>query len=187
MFKVFRDNLTHYNHKYTLGLNTLVGDFDPTRECMPGGFYVCDAKHIWRFIGYGRKLGFIELPSDTRTYPQPGCLKVDKLIVVKIMDLLKYEHIKQVFIDAATNNGMLIKHIPVDFKTSQIYDLAAKSAGYSLQHFPPEEITYARCVDAVKQNGCALQYVPDELRDQNICDIAIAQDEYAVNYIKKLR
>ncbi|MDR0319900.1 MAG: DUF4116 domain-containing protein [Treponema sp.] len=58
-----------------------------------------------------------------------------------------------------------------------------KADGLTLKNMANDLKTTQICIAAVNQNGLALQYVPDGIKDIDICIIAVKQNSSALQYV----
>ena len=82
-YKFVRDNYTHNDFVYKLGLNIDHLPFYPNDSCKPGGLYFTDLEHILEFSNYGNLVAEIELPDNARIYKDPNGnkWKTDRFII----------------------------------------------------------------------------------------------------------
>ena len=100
--KLIRTDMTHYEHKYTIGFNK-VPEFKPWGYCSEGGFYFADETDIYNFLSYGDYFAKVTIPDDTPVYIENGKIKVESFY----LDGLES---KKTYINEHPNPLFLIKY-----------------------------------------------------------------------------
>jgi len=65
-----------------------------------------------------------------------------------------------------TENGILLRYVPVEKRTAELCTLAVANDGLSILHVPIEQLTSDICAIAISQNGKSLLCIYDSLRSQ---------------------
>jgi len=111
------------------------------------------------------------------------------LLVKKDGYILKYIPIDnqtdEIYTYAVKQNGNALQFIPIDNQTDEIYTYAVKQTGHALQFIPEARKTKKICEIAVRQDGQALCYVPDDKKTNELCIIAVKQSKLALPYVSK--
>ena len=89
----------------------------------------------------------------------------------------------EICLEAVKEKGWVLEYVPKELRTPEICLEAVKQDGLALQFVPNEFITLEMCLEAVKEKGHALEYVPKELRTPEICLEAVKQNSYALQYV----
>jgi hypothetical protein len=71
LVKVLNDSMTHFNYKYTFGLNILQDklNIDQTIPVGEGGFYYCDINYLDSHVYRGDFVCIVEIPDDAIVIP----------------------------------------------------------------------------------------------------------------------
>ena len=165
-YKFLRNDLTHFDFKYQLGLNTDTKPFNPTNECSAGGLYFCqesDCQHHYRH--YGTKLALIEIPDDARVYVEDHKFKSDKIIIKEIIDFDKVD-------DSFWINIIMSKD---EHDTISLYNM------FAVQYVKKQSDEL--CMFVIEQNGCMLRYIKEQFRTEKICIVAVKQNYYALEHV----
>ena len=157
--KVIKDDNTHHNFTYKLGVNKDMLQFNPSGSCEAGGLYFSVNEHIIKYLEYGEKIAVIKLAEDAIFYMEQNGdkFKTNKLIIENMYT----------FEEFFTKNQELCK-------------LAVQQNGYALQYV--KDKTEELCKLAVQQNGLALVYIQNQT--EKICKLAMQQNFNAVQYVK---
>lgn len=86
--------------------------------------------------------------------------------------------------EAVTLNSKLIKHVPVQWKTKEICDIAFSGDISNIMYLNKAFITFDMALAAVKVNGLYLKCVPDEHFVDEICIEAIKNHARAIDNVK---
>jgi hypothetical protein len=70
-YKITNENECHRGLQYHDGLNIDTVPFNPSGDCEPGGIYYAK-EDILAFVSYGCWIRKVEIPTDARTYANPG-------------------------------------------------------------------------------------------------------------------
>lgn len=84
---------------------------------------------------------------------------------------------------AAGRDGMALKDIPVNLRTTVVCAMAVEDNPLALQHVPDELKTQQMCIDAALKNGEAAQFIPEGFFDQDTCDHIVSVDRAAFSHI----
>jgi len=204
-YKVLREDLTHHDFKYKLGLNVDHIPFYPFDTCEPGGLYYTNKEHLFKFLYFGDLIADIEIPEDAKVYKDPEGTKwkADKLIVKSMCKIEDHPLLQDPdwCLAAVKENGYNLKHIKnqteeqciaavkenssvleyVKNQTHKICMAAVSHKGSSLEYV--ENQTYDICLTAVRQNGYALQHVKNQTDE--LCLEAVKQYGKSVRFVKK--
>lgn len=87
-YKFITNNYTHFDLKYSLGLNVDHLPFDSRAECGPGGIYFCNKQDLAQWIGCGVYLATVRVPTDAKLVSMVNKLKADKIWIDNIQPVL---------------------------------------------------------------------------------------------------
>ena len=176
--KIVRNDMTHNNYKYTIGLNK-IDNFYPKNTCCAGGFYLTDEKDLSIYINFGENVANILLPDDTLIYLEENKIKVDKLIINNLIPNKQYfNNLSKIDkLEAIKNNGLSIEYINNPDKEDQLE--AVKKHGYSIQYInnPDKEVQ----LEAVKNNDLSIIYINNP--DKEVQLEAVKKYSYSIKYI----
>jgi len=142
-FKITNAKEKHHKFQYYDGLNVLKEEFndDPHANCVAGGFYFTDAKHIFKFLSYGIYLRKITLPINDPDFKivqdKNNKWRANKIILGKrynLIDVSTFEYLINQGVDVHTKNDYAVRwasengHLDViQFLISKDADIRAKN------------------------------------------------------------
>ena len=68
LYKVLRNDFTHYNFKYRLGKNVDILPFNPRGHCSEGGLYFSDIYYIYKFFNLGDLIVDVSIDGNEYIY-----------------------------------------------------------------------------------------------------------------------
>ena len=175
--KIIRSDMKHHDYTYTFGLNT-IDNFKPQGQCSDGGFYLSDNSNIIYFLSWGDNVAYITLPDDCLIYLENDKIKVNKLMIDKIISKKEYF--------SNLSEEEMYKIVEYDYSVIQyitnpsVQLKAVKQNGLAIQYIknPTEEMK----LEAVKQNGLAIKYINNPTEEMKL--EAVKQNGLAILYIK---
>jgi hypothetical protein len=186
-YKVLNEKCNHHDFQYEHGLNIDTIEFNPTKECSPGGLYFTEACKLIRWCTCGIYICKVTIPDEARVYIEDNKFKADMIYVdldnKTLIKDFKFESNDIDIIKAVQYDGYALKYVPENLRTEEICKIAVQQNGYALEYVPIKLRTEEICHLAVQQNGMALQYVPIKLRTEEICHLAIQQTGWALQYV----
>jgi len=106
-----------------------------------------------------------------------------------------YTNKKSDYLEMVKHNGLLLKYVPKELKTTRLCFEAAKRKIKALDYVPePIKNVVKNAVhtnktpddlEMVERNGCLLEYVPPELKTVGICLAAVKNDGCALQHVPK--
>ena len=92
----------------------------------------------------------------------------------------------ELYKEVVTQDGLALKFVPENNKTSDICEIAVTQNGKALEFVPDNNKTFDICEIAVTKNGLALEFVPDEKKTFNIYNKAVTQNSVALKHVEIL-
>lgn len=81
-------------------------------------------------------------------------------------------------------SGERIYHVPPEYLTQQICEIAVAGNSYDFQFVPKHLVTPQMCETACSLDyGAALEYVPLPLRNAKVCELALSRDTANIRFI----
>ncbi len=159
-YKIVRDNYTHHNFTYKLGLNIDTIKFNPTKSCRRSGLYFLDYDNLGTYFKYGNLIAIIKIPIDAQVYNEPCGTKwkADRLIVEKFDSIDSYWHNYTFCIKAINQHGIALQYVKE--QSPELLMEAVKQNGLALEYVKDQSSELL--MEAVKQNGLALEYVKEQ-------------------------
>lgn len=94
---------------------------------------------------------------------------------------------KEQYLEVVKNDGLALRSIPIEHRSSDICIAAVKDNGLALQYVPFEvitpEICSEICLAAVENNGISLAFVPNEFATSEVCLAAVTNNKDAITYV----
>ena len=88
------------------------------------------------------------------------------------------------FIIKAIRSGERIYHLPAEYLTQKICEIAVAKDSYDFQFVPKHLVTLKMCETACAMDyGAALEYVPLALRNAKVCELALSRDIANIKFI----
>jgi hypothetical protein len=182
-YKLLAADMRHHDFTYKEGLNVDHVQFYPFHQCLPGGLYFTDFKHLpaW-YRSSWTLIADVTLPPEAQVYAEPCGTKwkADRLVLSNIRPLSEF----LATLDEATVSHFVLENPHmlnrVDNQTEALCMAAVQKNGWVLRYAKPQ--TEAMCLAAVQQYGCALQFV--ETQTEAICRAAVQQRPDAQCYVK---
>lgn len=115
------------------------------------------------------------------------------LSLAKLFELVKFKPESLEYInnpsyemceEAVKKDPMLLKHVPINYRTEELCNMAFNSDIRTFPFLNKKFITHDMCIDAVKFDGALLKYVPDVHFTNSVCIEAIKQKPIAIDHIK---
>ena len=91
--------------------------------------------------------------------------------------LLTADEYYKLCLQAVSDNGWTIKHIPKEIQTQELVDAAIEGSCWAIQYCLDEYKTYNNCLSAVRRNGQTMKFVPVHFINTQMCELA-AQSRY---------
>ena len=137
-YKVVREDLTHNEVVYKLGLNIDPLKFNPKGSCQSGGLYFTDIENIGKYFDYGNLVAYITIPNDALIYkdPEGDKWKADRFIIDRFEPFESF------------------------WCKPEVYSSNIKHCYLILQYM--KEQTHDICLKAVRIYGGALQFVKEK-------------------------
>jgi hypothetical protein len=132
-------------------------------------------------------VAYITIPEGVSVVknPESNIWYANRIYITNIIDLCQLEcwNNEEFRLTAVRKNGMSLRHIPEQFKTSELCLLAVQQDGRSLEFVPSSLQTEDICLNAVRENADSVEFICPELLTEEICLEAVKQDGYALCYI----
>jgi hypothetical protein len=84
---------------------------------------------------------------------------------------------------AVEQYGLALYYVPGKYQTPELYRLAVEQDGHALRHVPEHKRTHELCWFTVERNGLALRHVPKKHRTSELYHLAIEQNGLALGCI----
>lgn len=88
----------------------------------------------------------------------------------------KHNHVYRNYVE-------ILRHKPIDLRTTHICKKAVRQNGYVLKYVPNTIKNQHLCTTAVRHCGEALQFVPNEFKTEHLCRIALRNNGGALQYV----
>lgn len=171
LVKLTTESEMHNNFQFNTGINIDPISFNPTDECLPGGFYFCDHDKFSMYLEYGNKrcinMRNVTIPNDAKVYIELFKYKADKFILDEPIKIFENN---ELCLELIKQTDSALKYIKQ--QTEELCLIAVKKNGFALRFVKVQ--TNQICLEAVKENGLALEYV--ENKTEEICSVAIKQN-----------
>jgi hypothetical protein len=193
-YKWLNKSRKHFNHVYTLGLNTDSIEFMPTGDCQAGGLYFTNIENIPYFLSFGTDVAIIELCKDAQFYIE-FCgtkAKTNKFIVKHILsnffDMQNPETSRYNFLQklsygrTACDEETLRKHIILDTPSDDKMNIPDTPSDHKI-NIPDTygNLSYFQIKSKLQTDGLFLKYVPNQTLE--FCEIAVANNGLALQYV----
>ena len=103
-------------------------------------------------------------------------------VFYSLEDIEKYLN-QELCLKAVENNGYAIKHIPKQFRTKKLWQIAGSKGECGLEDFPASLLTEEVCRRAVNRYGMALEHIPKKFMTKELCFAAVRKDGWALKFV----
>lgn len=87
-FKILNNNLIMQGFQYQLGENRCSEIVESNTKT---GLYITDGENICSYLSFGDKIAIVEIPHDAKVYKDDRQIRVNKVYISEILDLLNLD------------------------------------------------------------------------------------------------
>jgi hypothetical protein len=184
-YKVLNEKCNHRDFQYKHGLNKDTIEFNPTKECRPGGLYFTEACKLIKWTDYGIYICKVTIPDEARVYIEDNKFKADMIYVdLKNKTLIKdFKLESNDIIQAFKQCHYSLNEFPGEWRTEKLCHLAVQQDCWDIQYIQEKILTEEICHLAVQQDGNTLRFVPEQFQTEEICHLAVQQNGDALEYV----